>query len=89
VTANGVPLPDLTQPAAVSLLAFTRMYGLPRPSVTCRVTSSPMGALSISFQLPEAAALRFSQSERWRQYLPRRASIQDGRLMAEAQWVSD
>jgi hypothetical protein len=29
VTARGVPLIELTQPAAVSLLAFTRMYGLP------------------------------------------------------------
>jgi hypothetical protein len=27
VTARGVPLIELTQPAAVSLLAFTRMYG--------------------------------------------------------------
>jgi hypothetical protein len=29
VTARGLPLIELTQPAAVSLLAFTRMYSLP------------------------------------------------------------
>jgi hypothetical protein len=51
VTASGVPLPELTQPAAVSLLGFRRVYGLPRPSVTWRVTSLSRGALLIGFQL--------------------------------------
>jgi hypothetical protein len=51
VTASGVPLLELTQPAAVSLHAFTRTYGLPRPSVTCRVMTSSGGALSSDFQL--------------------------------------
>jgi len=41
---------ELTQLVSVSLLAFTRAYGLPRPSVTSRVTSSSRGALSIGFQ---------------------------------------
>jgi hypothetical protein len=43
VTASGVLLPELTQPAAVSLLGLRRVYGLPRPSVTCRLTSSSRG----------------------------------------------
>jgi hypothetical protein len=51
VTVSGVPLPELTQPNAVSLLAFTRRDGSPRPSLTCSVTSSLSGALSMDFQL--------------------------------------
>jgi hypothetical protein len=44
------PLPELTQPAAVSLHGLLRVYGSPRPSVTSSVTSWSKGALSIDFQ---------------------------------------
>jgi hypothetical protein len=49
VTASGVPLPELTQPAAVSLNGPLSKYGLP-PSVTISDTSWPTGAVSIGFQ---------------------------------------
>jgi hypothetical protein len=81
VTVSGVPLPELTQPAAVSLLAFTSMYGSPRPSVTCRVTSSSRGALSIDFQLwsSRGCIAPFQIQNDRCQYLSRPASIQDRR----------
>ena len=50
VTASGVPLPELTQPAAESLHRYGSRYREPRPSVTSRLTSSSNGALSIGFQ---------------------------------------
>jgi hypothetical protein len=49
VTASGVPLPELTQPVAVSLNGPLSKYGLP-PSVTISATSWPTGAVSIGFQ---------------------------------------
>jgi DNA replication protein DnaC len=50
VTASGVRLTELTQPAAVSLQGTFSTYGSPRPSVTIKVTSWSIGAVSISFQ---------------------------------------
>jgi hypothetical protein len=39
VTASGVPFPELTQPAAVSLNGLLTTYGSPWPSVTNSITS--------------------------------------------------
>jgi hypothetical protein len=47
VTERGVPLPELTQPAAVSLNGLKTAYGLPRPSETISITSLSIGAVSI------------------------------------------
>jgi len=47
VTASGVRLSELTQPAAVSLQGTLSTYGSPRPSVTIKVTSWSRGAVSI------------------------------------------
>jgi hypothetical protein len=50
VTSSEFPFLELIQPAAVRLHGHLIVYGLPRPSVTCSVTSSSNGALSIGFQ---------------------------------------
>jgi hypothetical protein len=51
VTSSGVPFLELIQPVAVRRHGHWIIYGLPRPSVTYRLTSSSKGALSVDFQL--------------------------------------
>src|SRR5262249_35093009 len=46
VTVSGVPLPELTQPAPVSLNGLRTAYGSP-PSVTTSIRSVSIGAVSI------------------------------------------
>jgi hypothetical protein len=43
-------LPELTQPAAVSLNGLRTAYGAPWPSVTTSITSLSIGAVSIGSQ---------------------------------------
>jgi hypothetical protein len=50
VTASGVPLLALTQPATVSLNGDLSAYVVPRPSLTISVTSWSNGAASSGFQ---------------------------------------
>jgi Family of unknown function (DUF6481) len=65
VTSSGFPFLELIQPAPVRLHGHLIVYGLPRPSVTCSVTSSSNGALSIGFQ-PSSGGPRIEHFLGWR-----------------------
>jgi len=65
VTSSGFPFLELIQPAAVRRHGHLIVYGLPRPSVTCSVTSSSNGALSIGFQ-PSSGGPRIEHFLGWR-----------------------